>query len=571
MSFCFCFYSLQANETAIFQGWTKREMIPGPVSCSFFNCFGNDVDIVPSVQLQQNEQVLVRNTLTPETTCYKFGPDLVAPQDAYDKIGVKEDMLVLDQDDYIIIRSADGTKRRLDGATVYRPVYGETVVLKDAQSVQVPINHYMVLKDDNDPQMPVKHIRGPIKYYPETFQFPVIDRMTNLKYFPCIQIDTTHAIHLQKADGSVVLLDTPQFYMLEVGEKVLAKPTRTVLLMTDFSILKSPDGNIFVMDGRDASSRSFFLKPYCEFVTFRCEKEEHILTTLPQFLSHKFSVLTSDNVTMNIDSRISFQIKHVSTFASNPIEYYTYIQNHIQNVLLDHFAQKTLRTFMSSFAEIAEECVGECSEFFLSFGIEILDIQILNYNCPNPNTQRLLTSQIHTSVTKQNELRARQNDIAIQTQSNKVQMKQKDLEVEMSIKDNEVALQKKLLENSIRLKEMDIEIVEEIKRRELLEVKRENDLVEAEFEGRAKGHELREFLKGIDPNLTPQQKIELYLKKTDFEQSKLLYAKVPGITLYPPQADMKVFELPLNSESQAAQLQGGILSALGAVQSQSQK
>ena len=99
---------------------------------------------------------------------------------------------------------------------------------------------------------------------------------------------------------------------------------------------------------------------------------------------------------------------------------------------------------MSSFSAIAENCVAECSEFFLSFGIEILEIQILQYACPSPATQSLLTSQVHTAVMKENELKARQNDIAIQAQSNKVQMKKKDLEVEMSVKDNEVAMQKKL-------------------------------------------------------------------------------------------------------------------------------
>lgn len=568
MSFCCCFYSLQPNEAAFFEGLTGREMMTGPVGCGFFNCLINDFTLVPHVQLQQNEQVLVTNRLAPETTCYRFGPDLVAPRDAWDVIGPKEDMIVLDQDDYIVVRAADGNKRRVDGACVYRPEYGETVVVREAQSIQVPINNYMVLKDNNDNLQPIKHIRGPIKYYPGTFQEVEKDPHTNLKYFPCIEINTNNAIHLQRSDGSVELLDSPQFYMPEVGETVVARPQRIVLLMTDFCIIKSPIGSIFVMNGRDAASRSFFLRPYCEFVSFLCEKEETVLSTLPQFLSHAFSVLTSDNVTMNIDSRISFQIKNVDVFVANPIEYYPYIKNHVQNVLLDKFAQETLQNFMSSFAEIAERCVPECSEFFLSFGIEILEIQILQYDCPNPATQSLLTSQVHTAVMKENELRARQNDIAIQSQSNKVQMKKKDLEVEMSVKDNEVALQKKVLENSIRMKEMDIEIVEENKRRSLLEVKRENNLVEAEFEGKAKGHEFREYLRGVDPDLSAQQKIDLYIKKCDFEQAKLLYAKVPGVTLYPPDADLKMFEMPHNSDGQAAHLQGGVLQAVGAVQSQ---
>ena len=90
---------------------------------------------------------------------------------------------------------------------------------------------------------------------------------------------------------------------------------------------------------------------------------------------------------------------------------------------------------------------------------------------------------------KQNELRATQNDILIQEQTNIVNRKIKDLEVEIAQKDNEVALEKKQLENAIRVKEMEIEIQEEQKRKELLEQRRGNDLVEAEFAGKGQGHE----------------------------------------------------------------------------------
>jgi hypothetical protein len=529
------------------------------------------MELVSAIQLQQNEQVLVRHKLHPELTAYKFGPCLVHLEDPWQEFVSKEDMKILDQDDFIIIREANGTKRRMDGAAVYRPVYGEEIV-SQSQSIQVPVNHYLILFDQNDTHMPEKNIRGPCKFYPEPFQTVKQNNQNGKQYFPCIEVTTNKAIHLQKADGKVLLVERPQFYMPEVGEKVLAMPERTVLLMTDFCMLKSPDGEIFVMNGRDAKSRAFFIKPFCKFVTFTCDgKDQTILSTLPLFLSHAFNVLTRDNVTMKLDCRVSYQIKNVDTFASNPIEFYTYIRNHVQNVLLDKFAQKTLREFMASLGELASGCVAECAEYFMSFGIDILDIQILNYSCTNAATQKLLTTDIHTNVTKQNELRARQNDIAIQAQANKVQMKQKDLEVEMSVKDNEVALQKKTLENSIRLKEMEIEIQEERKRRELLEVKRENDLVEAEFEGRAKGHELREFLIGVDPKLTADQKIALWKKQCDLKQAEMLYSRVPGVTLYPADADLRVFQLDMegkggNGAAGSGFVATGILQGLGAAE-----
>jgi hypothetical protein len=113
-----------------------------------------------------------------------------------------------------------------------------------------------------------------------------------------------------------------------------------------------------------------------------------------------------------------------------------------------------------------------CSEKqFRKFGIEILDVQILNYVCAEKETQRLLDMDIHTNVTKQNELRITQNDILIQEELNKVHMREKDLEVELTKKDNEILMKRKILENEIRIKEMEIGIAEERKRTELLEVR----------------------------------------------------------------------------------------------------
>ena len=86
------------------------------------------MEMVQSLQLQQNEQALVRDSLRPEATEYKFGPCVVHLEDPWQEFGAKEEVKILDQDDFIIIREADGTKRRVQGAAVYRPAYGEEIV-----------------------------------------------------------------------------------------------------------------------------------------------------------------------------------------------------------------------------------------------------------------------------------------------------------------------------------------------------------------------------------------------------------------------------------------------------------
>lgn len=562
-----CFYSLQTQETAIFTGFTDRWVVHGPKSLTpFFFCC-RSIEVVRQPYCQQNEYILVKNSYAPEKTRYEYGPQLVQLNSAWESFdGQPQLMRVLDQDDYVVVRDLQGKLRVETGPKVFQfAEYGETIV-RQGQSVQVPLNHYIEVYDANDTTQPVKHIRGPDKFYPGEFQTVTKNEMTGKFFYPCEEVTANSALHLQKCDGSVVLIDTPSFVMPEVGEKILERVERTVLLQTDFCILKTPSGHTHIKNGRVPEHRSFFVEPFNEFVTFTNEREEEkILSTIPKFLEHRFIVLTSDNVNLNLDTRINYQVVNVDQFTENAINFYEYIRSHVQNVLLDKFAQSQLREFMTKFTSIAQETIPDCSAYFQDFGIEIRDIQILDYRCPNPDTQKLLSEDIHLNVNKQNELRARQNDVAIQEESNKVMMKQKDMEVEVDMKDNEVAYAKKQLEVDIRIKEMDIEIQEEIKRRELLDVKRENDLVEAEFEGRAKGHEIAEFLKGIDPSLTSTQKLRVWNRRLDLEQAIQLYDKVPALTLYPPESDMKVYQMRGDQNGMGSKVvKDGVMSVVGA-------
>ena len=224
-----------------------------------------------------------------------------------------------------------GVKTNHRGPQVYRPKLGD--VFNDTKNtIQVPINNYLVVNDSNNTSKPTSHHRGPLKFSPEPFQ-SIVKNGTN-DYYQCFEVTPTKAIHLQKANGQVELLQTPQFYMPEVGEKLIQKIDRTILLQTDFCILKSPDGQIEVKDGQKAEDRSFFLKPFYQFLSFKCDTQLTILSTLPTFLSHNINIRTSDNVTLIIDLRISYQIKDLYKFSDNPIEFYGYIKNHVQNDLL---------------------------------------------------------------------------------------------------------------------------------------------------------------------------------------------------------------------------------------------
>ena len=197
---------------------------------------------------------------------------------------------------------------------------------------------------------------------------------------------------------------------------------------------------------------------------------------------------------------------------------------------------------MSSFTAQAIASIDVVNAYFESFGITIIDIQILKFEFIEEKIKKMLEMDIHTNVTKQNELRVVQNDAMIQEQNNEVMRRQKDLDVALSTKNNEVELQKKILWNEIRVKEMDIQISEEKKRAELLTVRKENELMESEFRGRSRGKNLKEFMDGIDQNLSTEDKIIIWKRDMELRQAEMLYASTDSVTICPPGADIKVFK-----------------------------
>lgn len=543
---CCSYTSINEDEQAIITGCTQKELVQGPNICLIYYPW-QSAQKYRKQDLKINEWALITDSLNPELNKYVFGQTLIVLENPYQQVAKRGVCPKLDQDDYITVSDRNGIKRNIRGPTVFIPQIGEEWT-ESKNTIQVPINCYLVITDSNCELEPIQHRRGPLKFFPDSFQVVVKNGIQD--YFPCVEVTKNVGIHLQRATGEVILLDEPQYYMPKVGEKVICKINRTVLLNTDFCILTSPSGTISVKNGRNVEDRSFFPEPFCQFVKFSGDIPTTVLSTLPTFMPHQFQIRTQDNVVLNLDLRISFQIQDVDSFATNPIDFYPFMKNHVQNTLLDIYAKSPLREFMTSFSKIAQNSVNECTNYFQTFGIAVLDVQILNYICTEKDTQELLNMDIHTNVNKQNVLRAHQNDILIQAQANEVSRKQKDLEIVMAEKDNEVIMQKKVLENNIRIKEMEIMISEEEKRTELLSIKRGNDLLEAEFEGKAKGNQFNEFLKGIDKTLTPDQKIQIWGRKCDLDIAKVLYKKCQKIAMYPPQADLKMFnfgdDAPIN-------------------------
>lgn len=555
--------NINVDEQLVIDSCTERTLINGPILCQCYSIFSSGTK-VKQLELKLNEYALVTNEFEPEKNRFEYGPNIIRLLSPWENFGPVKECPILDQDDYIVVTQANGEKYTFRGPGVFKPEYGQKWS-NSANAIIVPINHYIVIKDNNDTEHPIKHIQGPAKFIPEPYQTFVKNGNTEL--YKCIEITELKAIYLQKADGNIILFDKPMYYMLNVGESVASTVEKSIMISSDFCIIKGPDGKTFILDGTNEKNRSFYLKPFYSFISFNFGTQtKTILSTLPTFISHKFSIRTNDNVLLDLDLRISYQIFNVNIFGSNPIDFYQHIINWCQNELLDLFAKLTLRDFMKSYSSVAMESITNGTNYFEKFGIAIIDIQILNYICQDSNTQNLLLKDIQTNVIKQNELKAKETDILIKEKENIISLKLKDMEIEstkkdieidlkkkdmnvqISEKDNEIAIKKKELEVSLRLKELELQIDEENMRLKLLDVQRINAVKEGEFEGKAQGASVNEFIKTIE-NIDVNEKINMWNKLRDLDKATLIYSKVNSINMYPPNSDLKIFQFDNDNEN----------------------
>lgn len=277
------------------------------------------------------------------------------------------------------------------------------------------------------------------------------------------------------------------------------------------------------------------------------DKILNIFSILPQYLPNNFTIRSSDNVLIRLDLRISYKIAEPKIFAIKPLEFVNLL-NWTQNELLDLFSKKDFKEFLKTYTDIAFGAIVKSQSFFNEYGIEILDIQIINYKCDDETTQKLLETDIITNITKQNQLKAKEKDVEIMKHENIIIKEKKDLEFVTAQKDNEIALKKKELEMELRTKEVELQIIEEEKRTDLLRVKRNNAVMESEFEGQSQGRSIDSFLRSLPNQVTLEQKLALWMELRNLDKSAMIYSKVQQISMLPPGCDLKQFNITVDKE-----------------------
>lgn len=374
--------NVSQDEQLLIESCAHRSLINGPSMCTCYPIWASGT-VVRCPTLMLNEYMVVENTMRPKDHRMIYGPEQVRLTDPFEILGHVQKCVILDQDDYLVKIDKNGNKVTLRGPLVVKPEYGD-VLSQPKNAVVVPVNHYIILQDSNDSDKPIKHLRGPLKFIPQPFQemvkVPGADAGTTgtqAFLYKCHEVNQLAALHIKRLNGVVDLIDQPQFYMPDVGEEIVKRVARIVMIESDFCILKGPDGQVYIKDGKQQENRAFFVQPFFEFLEFDIgSKKQSILSKLPTFISHQFVIRTSDNVLLELDLRISYQILEPTVFGLNPIPFQSHIINWAQNELLDMFAKVDLRQFMKAYSSMAIQSIKSGTEYFQHFGISILDIQV---------------------------------------------------------------------------------------------------------------------------------------------------------------------------------------------------
>lgn len=543
--------SLNVRQTAVIDGLTDRSLRHGPVTCYCYTPCINTVHVNDMVELKMFEYALLEDTKDPSQTKYVYGPTLFRLENPYQQLGPIQKMPVLDQNDYIVVIDRNGVKRTVPGPTVFQPTYGERwSEIKEAIALQM--NQFVIIKDGADRDTPIRHLRGPTKYYPQPYD-DILPDEKNRTVRLCIEVNDTQAIWLKRPDGRLYLIDRPQFLMPEVGESLDRVVMKTILKESEFCIIIAPSGENILKTGKNDKDRAFFLPPYYYYLKFHMGKDDNgseiaydRFSTLPTYIPNNFLIRTSDNVQVRIDLRISFSIFQPELYVVKPIDFYNQIRYWIQNEMLDAYAKVSFRDFLKTYADTSIAATERSHSFFNEFGIQVIDVQVINFVCENSKTQELLETDIVTNVMKQNELRAKETDVEIMKKEKAVKIEQKDIEYQFALKENEMALKKKELDIQLRTKEVELQVSEEKGRTALMEVKRLNAVKEGAYEGQAQGEAVKAFFDALPNTMNPEAKMNVWLTLRDMERSAMLYSKVHDIQILPPGADIKKFELKVD-------------------------
>merc|ERR1711998_433072 len=517
-----CCVFLEENEQALFTSFTGvRAVAPGPGCITYSFC--TSVEKRRALEIEAGRYAFVRNDESSERRAV-YGPcvEWIGPRDELIQPGIR-DCPSLTREEYLIVEDTlCGDKRLEVGPCLFQPGPFDDMSAKKT-ALNLARNEYVKIKDEHGK---LRVERGEARIVPQPLE-EVLDAQKNNGVKKAINIDEHHAVKLRNTDtGTVELITEHGLFIPGPYQEDVQVQKKIVLEEYERMAYKDETGKFHYVSG-DSEMRNFFLPPFCEVLQqywstdLRKEHEQCELVwrfdMRPRYMNYEFNCRTIDNVELVVDVSFYWQIIDVQSMIERTADAPGDICTHARSMIIQAVPNITLMEFLAKFNEVIRagaglapklgnrtvkleedllspassdgkaEVTSKVDPFYEERGVQLLSVEVLQFKCSNPDTDRTLQAIIKETADR---------------------LKKKECQKG----ENEVALLK-----------LEGEIEQEKLNKQLIEIKKSHLKTESRIEGEAEYHKVAAFLGGVtgegpdDVKVPMEQAVGLYqmLRKLD--------------------------------------------------------
>merc|ERR1712188_57219 len=521
-----CCVTLAENEQALFVSCAGgRSVSDGPgIFC--YSCL-TSLELKRSATVLQEGQYCVILNDEDASRRAVYGPmvDWLAPREALLPPGVMN-CPTLTREEYIGEHNTiEGSKRNEMGPALFKPgPFDECSQKKTA--LNLAKNEYVKIKDEHGK---LRVERGEARIVPQPLE-EVIDGHINGGVKKAVNIDEHSAVMYRNEDvGTMELRTEHGLFIPGPYQEILEVQKKIILEKYERMVYKDMTGKFIYVSG-DTDNRNFFLPPFCEVVTQEWStdlKKEHgtwekvwRFDMRPSYMNYEFNCRTIDNVELVVDVSFYWQIIDVQSMIERTADAPGDICTHARSMIIQAVSNITLMEFLEKFNEVIRNGAGVGNaegvvhdDFYENRGVELLSVEVLQFKCSNPDTDKTLQAIIKETAER---LKKKENQKG----------------------ENEVAISK-----------LEGEIEQEKLNKELIEIKKSHLKTESRIEGEAEYHKVVAFLGGVTGDGADEVKVPmgeavgLYQMLRKLDSVKALSASQSTLYVTPDDVNLTVGQL----------------------------
>merc|ERR1711998_548822 len=494
-----CCVFLEENEQALFTSFTGvRAVAPGPGCITYSFC--TSVEKRRALEIEAGRYAFVRNDESSERRAV-YGPcvEWIGPRDELIQPGIR-DCPSLTREEYLIVEDTlCGDKRLEVGPKLFQPGPFDNLSTKRT-ALNLARNEFVKIKDEHGK---LRVERGEARIIPQ----PLEEVLGGVQ--EGYHIDEHHAVKLRNTDtGTMQLVTEHGLFIPGPYQEVLEVQRKIILEEYERMAYKDETGKFHYVSG-DSEMRNFFLPPFCEVLEQEWStdlRKEHKecenvwrFDMRPRYTNYEFNCRTIDNVELVVDVSFYWQIIDVQSMIEKTADAPGDICTHARSKIIQAVSNITLMDFLARFNDIIRDGAGvaprkapeacladimstdlgealspkgrnssvavaapcERDLFYEERGVQLLSVEVLQFKCSNPDTDKTLQAIIKETADR---------------------LKKK----EYQRGENEMALSK-----------LEGEIEQEKLNKQLIEIKKSHLKTESRIEGEAEYHKIAAFLGGV--------------------------------------------------------------------------